>query len=323
MQKISQRDFFMNTLDTVAVCSRSFSRNATLRKELLKRYTNVKFNDAGLPLEGYDLVEFLRGATKAIIALEVVDDELLSQLPELRVISKYGVGTDMVDFEAIKRYDKRFGWTGGVNKRSVSEMVVSLIISMLRHLPRANREVLDGVWRQQVGGLLTGRTLGIIGCGYVGKDLIQLLSSWDCTFLAYDLIEFDTFYREYNVQSVTLRDLLKRSDIVSLHLPLDKSTRNILDKEHLSLLKPSAILINAARGGLVDETEVKNMLLEGRLAAAAFDVFSTEPPKDKELLLLENFFATPHLGGSAAEAILAMGRAAIDGLDKYAIPDAK
>ena len=169
----------MNTLDTVAVCSRSFSRNETLRKELLRRYANVKFNDAGLSLEGNELVEFLSGATKAITALEIVDDTLLSQLPELRVIGKYGVGTDMVDLEAMKRYDKHFGWTGGVNKRSVSEMVVSLIISMLRHLPSANRELLGGVWKQRVGGLLTGRTLGIIGCGFVGKDLIRILSSWD------------------------------------------------------------------------------------------------------------------------------------------------
>lgn len=313
----------MNTVDTVAVCSRSFSRNETLRKELLRRYANVKFNDAGLSLEGNELVEFLSGATKAITALEIVDDTLLSQLPELRVIGKYGVGTDMVDLEAMKRYDKHFGWTGGVNKRSVSEMVVSLIISMLRHLPSANRELLGGVWKQRVGGLLTGRTLGIIGCGFVGKDLIRILSSWECKFLAHDLIEFDDFYREYNVQSVTLNELLKCSDIVSLHLPLDKSTKNILDKKHLSLLKPSAILINAARGGLVDESEVKNMLLESRLAAAAFDVFSTEPPEDKELLLLDNFFATPHLGGSADEAILAMGLAAIDGLDNYAIPGSK
>ena len=147
------------------------------------------------------------------------------------------------------------------------------------------------------------------------------LNAWGCKFLAHDLIDFDDFYKQYNVEPVTLSDLLKRSDIVSLHLPLDESTQNIMDVKNLSLMKSSAILINAARGGLVDETEVKNMLIENRLAAAAFDVFSTEPPKDDELLLLDNFFATPHLGGSSQEAILAMGMAAIDGLDDCSIPD--
>jgi phosphoglycerate dehydrogenase-like enzyme len=310
----------MNKIDSVAVCSRSFSRNTTLRQELLHRYSNVTFNDAGLKLEGDALVEFLSGATKAITALEIITEEVLSQLPDLKVIGKYGVGTDMIDMQAMKRHGKYLGWMGGVNKRSVSEMVVSLIISMLRHFPVAQREVVDGNWRQHVGGLLSGRTLGIVGCGFIGKDLIRLLHSWGCSFLAHDIIEFDDFYRQYNVESVTLKDLLKRSDIVSLHLPLDQSTKSIMDVNHLRLMKPSAILINVARGGLVDETEVKHMLIENRLAAAAFDVFSTEPPEDTELLLLDNFFVTPHLGGSTEEAILAMGRAAIDGLDKNKIP---
>jgi phosphoglycerate dehydrogenase-like enzyme len=310
----------MNKIDSVAVCSRSFSRNTILRKELLSRYANVTFNDAGLNLEGATLVEFLSGATKAITALEIITEEVLSQLPDLKVIGKYGVGTDMIDMQAMKRHGKYLGWTGGVNKRSVSEMVVSLIISMLRHFPVAQREVVDGNWRQHVGGLLSGRTLGIVGCGFIGKDLIRLLHSWGCSFLAHDIIEFDDFYKQYNVESVTLKDLLKRSDIVSLHLPLDQSTKSIMDVNHLRLMKPSAILINVARGGLVDETEVKHMLIENRLAAAAFDVFSTEPPEDNELLLLDNFFVTPHLGGSTEEAILAMGRAAIDGLDKNKIP---
>jgi len=311
----------MNKIDSVAVCSRSFSRNTILRKELLSRYANVTFNDAGLNLEGATLVEFLSGATKAITALEIIDDEVLSQLPDLKVIGKYGVGKDMIDMRAMRRHGKYFGWTGGVNKRSVSEMVVALIISMLRHFPVAQRDVIAGNWKQHVGGLLSGRTLGIVGCGFVGKDLVHLLYSWGCKFLAHDLIEFDDFYKQYNVESTTLTDLLERSDIVSLHLPLDESTKNIMDVSHLRLMKPSAILINVARGGLVDETEVKHMLIENRLAAAAFDVFSTEPPEDSELLLLDNFFATPHLGGSSEEAILAMGMAAINGLDSYSIPD--
>jgi|TARA_B110001469_G_C9631431_1_gene315900 phosphoglycerate dehydrogenase-like enzyme len=310
----------MNKIDSVVVCSRSFSRNTILRKELLSRYANVKFNDAGLKLEGTALVEFLSGATKAITALEIIDGELLSQLPDLKIIGKYGVGTDMIDMKAMEYYGIYLGWTGGVNKRSVSEMVVSLIILMLRHLPIAQRDVIAGKWKQRVGGLLSGRTLGVVGCGFVGKDLIQILHSWDCRFLAHDLDEFDDFYKQYNVESVTLPDLLKRSDIVSLHLPLDESTQNIIDAKHLRLMKPSAILINLARGGLVDETELKYMLIENRLRAAAFDVFSTEPPKDKELLLLDNFFATPHLGGSSEEAILSMGLAAIDGLDNFSIP---
>jgi phosphoglycerate dehydrogenase-like enzyme len=107
---------------------------------------------------------------------------------------------------------------------------------------------------------------------------------------------------------------------VTLHVPLDDATRGMLNAERLALMKPTAILLNLARGGIVDEGAVKKMLRENRLAGAGFDVFATEPPDDAELLALPNFLATPHIGGSAREAILAMGRAAILGLDDNQVP---
>lgn len=306
----------MNKSDRVAVCSRSFSRNPILRSELLARYEHVTFNESGCQMEGAELVAFLKGHDKAITALEKITDSVLSQLPELKVIGKYGVGLDMIDMDAMHRYGKRLGWTGGVNRRSVSEMVVSFAVAMLRHFPAAQREVLSGTWRQHIGGLLSGRTVGIIGCGFIGKDLVALLQPWGCTLLAHDILDFPDFYTAHGVQAVPLNELLSRSDVVTLHLPLDDSTKNILSAEKLRIMKSSAILINAARGGLIDEAEVKAMLKTNRLAAAAFDVFNSEPPSDTELLNLPNFLVTPHIGGSAEEAILAMGRAAIHGLDE-------
>ncbi len=310
----------MNHTDRVAVCSRSFSRNAVLRAELLARYEHVTFNDAGGSLAGDGLVAFLRNHDKAITALERLDDAVLAQLPELKVIGKYGVGLDMIDMVAMRRHGKRLGWTGGVNRRSVSELVISFAVAMLRHIPLAQREVLTGVWRQHVGGLLSGRTVGIIGCGFIGKDLVELLQPWDCTILANDILDFPDFYARYSVTPVSINVLLQRSDVVTLHVPLDDSTNNLLSKERLALMKPGAILINAARGGLVDEAALKAMLIEKRLAAAAFDVFAVEPPQDVTLLSLPNFLVSPHIGGSAAEAIVAMGRAAIEGLDQNEIP---
>ncbi len=305
----------MNTTDTIAVCSRSFSLNEVLREELLQRYKNVSFNDEGAKLEGDVLVDFLRGHSKAITALEVIDDSVLSRLSDLKVISKYGVGLDMIDMDAMRKHGVRLGWKGGVNRRSVSELVISFAIALLRHVMAANREVLSGTWRQHMGGYLSGRTVGIIGCGHIGKDLVQMLKPFGCPILANDIRDYSEFYNEHGVQAVSIEELLAQSDVVTLHVPLDDSTRNILTTSRLSLMKSDAILINAARGGLVDEGAVKEMLKDGRLAAAAFDVFSVEPPQDQELLELPNFIVTPHIGGSAREAILAMGRAAIEGLD--------
>jgi len=301
----------------IAVTSRSFSRNSLLREELLSKYKQVTFNDDGLQLQGDTLIKFLKGHQKAITALEIIDDYVLSQLPELNVISKYGVGTDMIDMIAMGKYGKKFGWTDGVNRRSVSELVISFAIALLRHVPASHREVLSGTWRQHVGGYLSGRTIGVIGCGHIGKDLIKLLQPFECSILVNDICNYEDFYNKYNVEDVEKEELLERADIVTLHVPLDQSTQNMLSNKRLDLMKKSAILINVARGGLVDEIALKNMLLNNRLAGAAFDVFLVEPPQDQELLSLPNFLVTPHIGGSAQEAILAMGRAAIEGLEVF------
>jgi phosphoglycerate dehydrogenase-like enzyme len=311
----------MNTIEKVAVCSRSFSKNKVLRAELLARYVHVKFNDIGLRLEGDSLIEFLSGHDKAITALEPIDDYVLSHLPELKVISKYGVGLNMVDMVAMRAHGKRLGWTGGVNRRSVSELIIAFAITMLRHVHAANIEVLSGTWRQHVGGELSGRTLGIIGCGHVGKDLVQLLKPFGCPILVNDIRDYPDFYKAHGIKPVSLDELLAQSDLVSLHVPLDESTRNIINAQRLAIMKPTAVLLNAARGGLVDEIALKSMLQNKKLAAAAFDVFADEPPQDTELLNLPNFLVTPHMGGSAEEAIIAMGRAAIKGLDENSVPE--
>jgi D-3-phosphoglycerate dehydrogenase len=306
----------------IAVTSRSFSKHPILRGELLERYSDVLFNDGGLSRTGEGLIEFARGRCKLITALERLDNAILAALPELEVISKYGVGTDMIDMAAMARHGVRLGWTGGVNRRSVTELVIAFMISLLRHVPLANSEIRSGTWKNRKGRYLSGRTVGIIGCGHIGKDLTPILRALGCRVLAHDILDFPEFYTAHEVEPVGLEDLLRRADIVTLHVPLDDSTRNLLTAERLALMKPDALLINAARGELVDEEALKVMLKDGKLAAAGFDVFAIEPPQDLELLQLPNFLATPHIGGSAEEAILAMGRAAIDGLDNNAIPAA-
>ena len=307
-------------MSSVAVASRSFSRHPELRALVLERYSDAKFNDDGLSLHGNSLIEFLSGYEKAITALEVIDDSILSQLPNLKVIAKYGVGLDMIDLHALKKYGVKLGWTGGVNKRSVSELVISFAVALLHRAVFANSEVRNGKWYQVKGRQLSDCTFGIIGCGHIGKDIIKLLKPFNCKILAHDIQNFKEFYEKNKVKSVGIEELIKKSDVVTLHLPLDDSTKNIMNEERLQMLKSSAVLINLARGGLIDEAILKKMLLEKRIAGAALDVFEIEPPIDKELLTMDNVLITPHIGGSTEEAILAMGMAAIDGLDNAKDP---
>jgi phosphoglycerate dehydrogenase-like enzyme len=215
----------------------------------------------------------------------------------------------------------KLGWTPGVNRRSVAELVVSCAIALLHRTPAATRELLDGKWRQVVGRQLTGRTIGIIGCGHIGKEVALLMRGFDCRVLAHDICDYPSFYAAHQVEPLDLEGVLSRADVVTLHLPLDPSTRRMFDATRLDRLRPDAIFINLARGGLVDEVALRQRLQDGRLGGAALDVFETEPPSDRELLALPNVIPTPHIGGSAEEAILAMGRAAIAGLDAAQLPE--
>ena len=310
----------MNRTSRVAVASRSFSKHPMLREELKSKYAHVTFNDEGRLLSGKVLIDFLKGHDMAITALERLDQDVFSSLPELKVVGKYGVGLDMVDLVAMEKAGIKIGWTGGVNRRSVSELVVAAAVQLLHRVPEAGQLVRDGGWYQIKGCQLTGKTVGIIGCGHVGKDLVLLLKAFDCKILVHDIRSFPDFYEIHAIEPAGLDNLLKRSDVVTLHLPLDDSTMNMLTAQKLSLMKKGAVLINMARGGLIDEKALKQMLIEGHLKGAALDVFRDEPPIDLELVKLPNFLSTPHIGGSTEEAVLAMGRAAIMGLETPVLP---
>ncbi len=297
-----------------AVCSRTFSKDRSLRAALLSRCSNVRFNEDGRSLRGDELVAFLRGCKRAIVALEPIDEVVLSQLPELEVISKFGVGLDGLDLDAMARHDVRLGWEGGVNRRAVAELVISLSIDLLRGISASGQQVRDGEWVRVRGRELGSVTFGIVGCGNIGKEVARLLQPFGCRLLATDLQDYADFYAAHQVTPVTLKDLLRDSDVVSLHVPLDNTTRNMLDAEHLELLRKEACLINTARGGLVDESHLYKMLSTGRLRAAAFDVFAVEPPFGSPLLTLPNFVCTAHIAGSSEQATHAAGMAAIRGL---------
>ena len=299
----------------IAVASRSFSRNPVLRAELAAKYHAVTFSDSPSVLEGDALIAMLGGHDRAIIGLEKIDDEVLTHVPELRVISKYGVGLDRVDLPALARHGVRLAWTGGVNRRSVAELTLAFAIALLHRVPESSLTLRGGRFRPLVGRQLTGRVVGIIGCGFVGQDLVALLAPFGCRVLAHDIRDYPAFYAAAGVEAVGLDRLLSDAEIVTLHVPLDASTRGMIGAAELARMQRGAFLINAARGGLVNEPALLEALSTGHLAGAAFDVFEMEPEANPELLALPTFLATPHIGGSTAEAQLAMGRAAIEGLE--------
>jgi len=302
----------------VAVASHSFPKSQTLRRELLARYPDSDFNESRRPLAGDDLIRFLRGHDKAITGLEVLDEALFRAVPELRLVSKYGVGLDMIDLDAARRCGVSVRWTPGVNRQAVAELAICFMIALCRSVVPLAREIATGTWRHPGGRQLSSAVVGVLGCGHVGQQVARICRGFGAAVLAHDVRAYDDFYREYAVTPVSLQSLLADSDIVTIHLPLDASTCGLIGAREIGLMKRTAFLINTARGGIVDERALKDALVDRRLAGAAFDVFAEDPPVDRDLLSLDNFVGTPHIGGGTEEAVLAMGRAAIAGLDEIA-----
>jgi phosphoglycerate dehydrogenase-like enzyme len=300
----------------VGVASRSFSRNPRLRQELAERYTDLRFNDTDRTLAGDELIEFLRGCPNAITGLDILDERVFLALPDLRVVSKYGVGLDMIDLAAARRCGVSIRCTPGVNRQAVAELTIAFMIALCRRIVPLALELRDLRWRQPEGRQLSSAVVGVVGCGHVGQQVARLCRAFGSEVLAHDIRSYDDFYRRHGVAPVSFPELLARSDIVTVHVPLDPSTSGLIGAREIAQMKPTALLVNTARGGIVDEVALKAALLRHHLAGAAFDVFTTEPLDDPELLSLPTFLGTPHIGASTSEAALAMGRAAIAGLDE-------
>ena len=298
----------------VAVCSRSFSANPQLRAELLEAWPEARFNDSQRTLAGAELAEFIGDAEGAVIGLETVDEALLARTPALRVVAKYGVGLDRVDLEALSARGIGVGWSGGVNAQAVAEVVLARTIDLLRGLSESDAAVRRGGFPARVGREISEITLGIYGCGAVGKAVARVFRALGARVLAHDLRDFPEFYAASGVIPVDLPTLLAGSDVLTVHVPLTPRTQAALGGSALDALPRGALLSNTARGGSVDERALAQRLSSGQLGGAAFDVFDPEPPVDLELLGAPNLLLSAHLGGSSRRAHLAMGRAAIMGL---------
>jgi phosphoglycerate dehydrogenase-like enzyme len=301
----------------IKVTSRSFSRHPILKQELLSLFPNSFFNPDGLQSGLPHIFEFLNDADGVILGLEQIDSSLLEQLKNLKIIAKYGVGLDNLDVEAAKELDIAVGWTGGVNKRSVSEQALGFMLGLSRNLFFSSFPLKNGKWEKDGGHQLSGSCVGIIGCGHIGTDVIHLLQPYNCRILICDLLDKKGVADTYSVTQVPLSKLLSEADVVSLHVPLTEFTHFMVNEDFLKQMKPTAHLVNNSRGPVVKLDALKMALKKNTIAGAALDVFESEPPDDLEFLALPNLMVTPHIGGNANEAVLAMGRSAITHINDY------
>ena len=257
------------------------------------------------------LVELAKDVEAIIVRSKPkVTRKVIEAAPRLKVIGRAGVGLDNIDLEAAKERGIKVVNSPGASSRSVAELAVALMFNVARKIAFADRKMREGQWvkKQCMGIELEGKTLGIVGFGRIGYQIAKIAKALGMNVLLYDPYPNEERAKEVGGTFASLEDLLRESDVVTLHVPLVEQTYHLINEERLRLMKPTAILINAARGAVVDTGALVKALKEGWIAGAGLDVYEEEPlPKDHPLTKLDNVVLTPHIGASTEEAQMRAG----------------
>ena len=262
-----------------------------------------------------ELIDLLRGIDGAIVSTDPFTARVIQAADRLRVISRTGVGYDAVDVPAATRRGVIVTTTPGVNRHAVADWAMALILCCARKVPENLAEVRRGAWTRHEGMDLAEKTLGVVGLGTIGKEVAKRAKAFGMRLLAFDLVQDLPFAAGQGIAYVPLEDLLRQSDFVSIHCFLNAATRHLINAERLLLMKPTAFLINTARGGIVDTEALYRALHAKRIAGAGLDVFEGEPLRaDNPLRTLENVYLSPHTAGSTADARRLSGATAAENL---------
>jgi D-3-phosphoglycerate dehydrogenase len=295
----------------VLISTSSFARHSREPLDLLEAWgARYRLNAQGRKLRADEIASLLSDVDGLVAGTEPLTRDVLLRAPRLKVISRCGTGLDNVDLAAAAELGIQVRNTPDAHVDAVAELTLAAMLSTLRRLPEADRSIRAGAWEKPMGRLLRERAVGLVGLGRVGRRLIELLAPFHVTVLATDPHEDRDFAEESGVEYVGLDELLERSDIVSLHLPYSAEVHHLFDANRLGGMKPGAVLVNCARGGLVDEAALCSALQDGRLGGAHLDTFECEP-YEGPLTELQAVTLSSHIGSYAVEGRVQMEREAV------------
>jgi D-3-phosphoglycerate dehydrogenase / 2-oxoglutarate reductase len=274
----------------IAGLGREHLRPLEQRFELVERYELDSIHDEQVLVDGLD------GAWAVVAGSETYTDALLTRLPDLRIIARCGVGIDAIDLAAATAHAVAVSITPDANSDGVADLAVGLMLVCLRRILAGDHSARTGAWRPEgLSGDLGNATVGVVGLGRVGQKMVRRLGGFDCRLLAFETHPDRDFCRDHGVTLVELATLLSEVDVLSVHVPLTPSTRRLIGARELALMKPSAILVNTSRGGVIDERALIAALSQNQLAGAGLDVYEHEPlTADHPLTTLDNVVLSPH-----------------------------
>ncbi len=274
---------------------------------------NIVKNDTGRKLSPEEIVGLGNDCVGVIAGTEMYSKETLEQLSNMKMISRLGVGMDNIDLDSAKECRIKVCRTQTTPAPAVAELALGLILDSFRKISMQHCLMKSGKWQKKMGSLLSGKTLGIIGLGVIGKHLVCLTQGFGLKYLAFDKIKDEKFAQDYAVEYCELEALLSRSNVVSVHLSLSNATKSFIDYEKIKMMKSDAVLVNTSRGSTIDEGGLIKALKENLISCAALDVFEPEPYCG-ELLDFENVILTPHIGAYAKEIRVKMELESVENL---------
>jgi D-3-phosphoglycerate dehydrogenase len=270
--------------------------------QLIETEYGGELNDA--ELSGQKLVNLLQGVDAIICGAVRMTREVIEATDRLKVISRRGVGYDTVDIQAATEEKVIVTITPGSVDNGVADHVFALMLAVAKRIVEGQRCVMEGRWQAYVGLEIWRKTMGILGLGRIGKAVAKRALGFEMQLLAYDVVHDEDFANKYGLTYVSLEQLIEQADFISINAPLNEKTFHLLTETHLRLMKPSAILINTARGEIVDEAALICLLQEGKIGGAGLDVFEKEPPGEIPLAKFNNVVLSPHTGGYTRESIV-------------------
>jgi D-3-phosphoglycerate dehydrogenase len=300
----------------ILVTPASFKPNTTgpAMDQLRSFADTLVFNPENRPLSEKELLPLIETCDGCIAGLDPFTRKVIENAKNLKVISRYGTGVDNVDLEAAQENGVTVCRTPGVNSQAVAELAFGLMLCLVRKLPFLDNSTREGKWDRSVGTELHQKTLGLVGLGAVGKAVARIAAGFSMRVLACDLNIDREFAKAHGVIPVDFNHLVRESDILSLHLPFNPDTRHILSGNVMRTMKRNAIIVNTARGGLIDEEAACVLLKSGHLGGLALDVYEEEPLHTSPLFVLDNVILTPHTAARTVEATAAMAAVSVQNL---------
>jgi D-3-phosphoglycerate dehydrogenase len=313
----------------VVVGSRSFGQLSDVGVRLLNGagFDVWRIPPEERPLDESKMVEIVARENPEVVisGAEPITKRVLEAGPNLRMIMKHGVGVDNIDIQAATALGIMVANAPGTNTEAVADMTLAMMLALLRRVYDAVQSTKSGGWDRFVGHDLGALTIGVVGTGRIGQAVIRRLGGFGSDVLAYDIVHNQDLLSHPKVRYVEMEALLRDSDVITLHVPLIADTKSMIGRNELEMMKPTAYLVNLARGELVDEAALFEFLQEKRIAGAAVDVYAVEPPRSSPLIGLDNVLSTPHIAAYTYESMEYMSRICaqtiIDAMQSKACPN--